>query len=361
MADYTALLAEALGRSGVEVHVWSPAARHGGEARPAAPGVMVHRWPGGFGPAELRGLGAALDAFAPPRRVLVEYTPYAWGRRGMNLGFGRWLRRRSRAGDQVRCLIHEPFYPWRLRDRPTRWVLAAAQRRMLRDVLAASATVDVTIPAWEACARRYDPLGPRAMGCLPVPSTIPVVDDPAAVAALRSRIAPRGEAILGCFSTYGPLLGPVLRAVWPALLRDRPDRVGLWIGRGAAGFAAPLELGQGGVVAVEGVSARDVSLHLQACDLMVLPYPDGISGRRTTAMAALAHGRAIVSNLGPLSEAFWRDCDAVAIVSAIEAIPGRAEDLLRDRTLLAGLGDRARGLHDARFDVGHTVAALVAD
>jgi glycosyltransferase involved in cell wall biosynthesis len=43
------------------------------------------------------------------------------------------------------------------------------------------------------------------------------------------------------------------------------------------------------------LSEEDVSTHLAASDLMVLPYRDGVSLRRGTLMAALAHGRPVLS------------------------------------------------------------------
>jgi glycosyltransferase involved in cell wall biosynthesis len=38
-----------------------------------------------------------------------------------------------------------------------------------------------------------------------------------------------------------------------------------------------------------------VSTYLQAADLMVMPYKDGVSLRRGTLMAALAHGRPVIT------------------------------------------------------------------
>ena len=43
------------------------------------------------------------------------------------------------------------------------------------------------------------------------------------------------------------------------------------------------------------VADTDVSHYLHACDLMVMPYRDGVSLRRGTLMAVLAHGRPLVS------------------------------------------------------------------
>ena len=61
-----------------------------GHAPDAVEGITVHRDGGRWSPADLRRLGAALDAFPSPRRLVVQYTPNAWGYRGLNLGFCRW-------------------------------------------------------------------------------------------------------------------------------------------------------------------------------------------------------------------------------------------------------------------------------
>ena len=102
VSDYTAGLAEGLAKDGAEVHVWVPPAS--GTA-PAVEGVVVHHEAGRWSPADLERLGLALDAFPAPRRLLVQYTPNAWGYRGMNLGFCRWLVGRHAKGDDVRPMF----------------------------------------------------------------------------------------------------------------------------------------------------------------------------------------------------------------------------------------------------------------
>jgi glycosyltransferase involved in cell wall biosynthesis len=47
------------------------------------------------------------------------------------------------------------------------------------------------------------------------------------------------------------------------------------------------------------VDAADVSAYLQAADVVVLPYRDGVSLRRGTLMAALSHSCAVVSTAPP--------------------------------------------------------------
>src|SRR5512135_1070561 len=46
--------------------------------------------------------------------------------------------------------------------------------------------------------------------------------------------------------------------------------------------------------------APAIAEYLRACDLVLQPYPDGASGRRTTLMTALANGVPVVTTLGVL-------------------------------------------------------------
>ena len=47
------------------------------------------------------------------------------------------------------------------------------------------------------------------------------------------------------------------------------------------------------------LSTADLSAHIAACDLFVQPYPDGITSRRTSAMACLSRGQAGRDNHRP--------------------------------------------------------------
>jgi glycosyltransferase involved in cell wall biosynthesis len=233
---------------------------------------------------------------------------------------------------------------------------------MLRSVLAASAAVDVAIPAWGPCLRPYDPDRTRAYRWSPVPSNIPVIVDPTEVARARRRVAPDGEAVIGAFSTFGPLLAAGHRLVWPAALGRRSDRVGLLIGRGASAFVADLEARhpglRGRLIAADDRLPEEVSILLQACDVLALPFPDGLSTRRTTLMAGLAHGRAIASNRGFLSEPFWAESGAVALADAAAGVGEAVDRLLSDPEAASARGRAAKLLYEGRFAIEHTVAAL---
>lgn len=364
VSDYTAQLAAALAGAGAEVHVWTTPVS--GVEVPSPPGVTVHRAAGRWSPSDLARLDAALDAFPGPRRLLAQHVPPLWGYRGLNLAFGRWLRKRRAVGDDVRVMFHEVRYHTRLLDKPTRWLLAAVHWRLVFDMLAASTQVYVSTPSWEPTIRRNGAPGRRVrIIWLPVPSNIPVIDDAAGVAALRARLAPEGETIVGTFGTFSGAVAALLSRSLPYLLLGHPDRRALLLGRGGERFADRLTAAHpslaGRLDAPGALSAPDVSRYLQTCDVVIQPYPDGVTSRRTSTMAALAHGRPVVTNAGALAEPFWANRGAVALAPGPEpgAFVQAAETLLADPAARARLGADARRLYEREFAIERTVATLL--
>ncbi|MDR3638945.1 MAG: glycosyltransferase family 4 protein [Isosphaeraceae bacterium] len=361
VSDYTAQLAAALAAGGAEVHVWTT-----GEDVIAGPGVAVHRSAGRWSTLDLARLSTALDAFPSPRRLLAQHVPPLWGYRGLNLGFGRWLLQRRVQGDDVRVMFHEVRYHTRLFDKPTRWLLAAVQWRLVRDMLAASTQVYVSTPSWEPLLRRHGAPGRRApVTWLPVPSNIPVIADPTGVAALRRRFAPEGEVVVGTFGTFSGAVAALLAQSLPCLLLEHPSRRALLLGRGGDRFAEqtiaahPSLAGQ--LDAPGPLPAADVSRYLQACDVIVQPYPDGVTSRRTSTMAALAHGRAVVTNAGALAEPFWADSRAVALAPSPDSagLVRAAEALLADPAARSRLGAEGRQFYERSFAIERTVETLL--
>jgi glycosyltransferase involved in cell wall biosynthesis len=103
-----------------------------------------------------------------------------------------------------------------------------------------------------------------------------------------------------------------------------------------------------------------VSMHVAACDLMLQPYPDGVSSRRTSAMVALSHGVPMVTTTGWLTESLWEESGAAELVCADqpERLAGAAAQLLESPSRRATLGSRALSLYLLRFDMPHSIRVL---
>jgi glycosyltransferase involved in cell wall biosynthesis len=376
VADYTSLVANGLAARGCKVDVWTvPAVVLGDQPltlddRPSAIGhpssVEVHRAADRWSRAGLARLG---EAIGPPggQLLLVQYTPNAWGYKGLNLGFCRWLRSRGQAGDDVRVMFHELFYYTHLRDRPSRWLLPLVHRRMLRSALQGAARADYATAEWGQLLAKFPEVRKRRMtlSWLPVPSNIPVIDDVEGVAALRRRVAPDGQVIVGHFGTFSEDQRGRLGAVLPRLVLARPDRIGLLIGRNGATFAAEVSAAHpalaGRLVITGGLEASAVSRYLQVCDLLVQPYPGGICARRTSAMAGLVHGLVVVSSNGSFTEPIFEQsgCAALAPSDAPELLCRLAEDLLADPAARATIATNARATYEQHFALERTVEALL--
>jgi len=93
-------------------------------------------------------------------------------------------------------------------------------------------------------------------------------------------------------------------------------------------------------------SGDEVSRILSAADLFVVPYDDGISIRRGSLMAGLAHGCPVVSTVSSLPSAYLRDGDNIALVPPKDAaaLASRIVSLLAQPEEAACLGKAALAL-----------------
>ena len=100
-------------------------------------------------------------------------------------------------------------------------------------------------------------------------------------------------------------------------------------------------------------SSEEVSANLMAGDICLLPYRDGASFRRGSFMAALAHGRPIVSTVPRVEIVELADEENIALAPPddVEALAARVEALVADPQLRDRLGRGARTLsHTFEWD-----------
>jgi glycosyltransferase involved in cell wall biosynthesis len=93
-------------------------------------------------------------------------------------------------------------------------------------------------------------------------------------------------------------------------------------------------------------SAEEVSANLLAADVIVMPYRDGASFRRTTFIAALSHGRPVVTTHPAVPLAELRDGENALLVPArdVAALVDAIARLAQDEQLQARLSAGAEAL-----------------
>ena len=358
VADYTRLVARGLHESGEVVHVWAPAS---GRGEPCDR-VMVHPDLGCFTPADLDRVGRLLDEFPGRQRLLVQWVPHAYGYRSMNLEFCRWLWRRAASGDRVELMVHEPYLAfWEGSWRQA--AVAGVHRVMTMMLLRAASCVWISIPAWESMWRTYALGRSIPFVWLPIPSSLPEPDAEAirSVRALAGGTAP----IVGHLGTYGSLVTDLLDGALPLVLQSPSLPFVLLIGDGSEQYRRQLisrmPSFSARVVATGATSARSLAAYVAGCDLLVQPYPDGISSRRTTAMAALKYGIPVVTTRGHLTEPLWEESNAVRLSKAGDhaAFATSVDALLSSPDTRRRLGEMGRALYGRRFDLSYTVERLM--
>lgn len=298
------------------------------------------------------GLASARRSAARPGWFLLQYNPFSFGRWGVAPGLVRdavLLRRRT--GATFALLVHEP---WAQVSDWSSALMSAYQRVQLGALLLAA---DVVIATTE---RRARVLHKDAVH-VPVGSNITPVHSTARAA--RARLGLADELVVALFGTGHPSRALSEAQVAIDALADLGGAGSLRVlnlGRGAP----PLRVRSGVEVDSPGqLDAEELSWCLSASDILLLPFTDGVSTRRTTLMAGLAHSVPIVGSRGAnTDDLLIRHPDALVLTPAGDrtAFARAVTDLTADRSRLRATGEAGRRLYHDHFDwpvVARRVAA----
>jgi glycosyltransferase involved in cell wall biosynthesis len=342
VGDFTRALGAALAARGAEVHVLtSRAARAGPELLTVHP--LAGRW-GWLALARVRALAARLRLDL----LNLEYQAAAFGL-GLPVHFLPRL-----AG--IPCVV--TFHDLRI---PYLFPKAGRLRPAAVTALARSAAgVIVTDSADEAeLARRG---GIRRLARIPIGSNITPAPPPGYDRAKWREgmgVLPN-ELLLGYFGFLNASKGGDTLISALSVLADRKARVRLALIGGQAGASDPTDAAFGAqvermiarydlaerVIRTGFASPADVSAHLLACDAVVLPYRDGVSFRRGSLLAALAHACPVITTQPAMPLPELRDGENIRLVppESAPALVLAVTELLDAPELRARLGQGAQAL-----------------
>ena len=366
VSDYTAQVAEGLVGRGAMVHVWCAATTTKIEQ---LNGVVIHWVEGHYDTNFRRSMSAHLDNQQGPYRILVQYAPHGFGLRAMNVPFCWWLLQRKRKhGGDIRIMFHEVAYPfvwWPIRHIPLGWVT----RLMAGMLVRAASRVYISIPGWSDILRPVSPSNQK-FEWLPVPSGIEKPKSEARAIEIRrkclSETAGKAQHLVGHFGLYSQWVTMLLRPIIIDLMQNDDSISVLLIGRGSDHFGQQLvqefpEL-QSKIHFTGQLESADVANHILACDVMMQPFPDGISTRRSSVMASMAMGVPVVSTRGFLTESIWSECGLIPLSdpSDVKTFVQNVRGLLDDPELRAVRSEQLKAFYEQRFSIEKLLDALEA-
>lgn len=301
-----------------------------------------------------------LNEDVPPNAVLLwQYVPHMYGRGGVNTVLAKiWSAFHKEGRDQI-ILAHEVMAPWG--RRPNHWYYAWQHRRQWKAAVREANLIGLSTERWlEDWAPKNRLLKEKGF-VLPSPTSI----DPVPVSADHKQKwrAERGlepnTKVLAWFGSVSASkqLDWVLDA-WEAANRANIHTSFCVIG-GTPSLPIPGQL-RSRYRALGHMPSEEVSLALSAADLMALPFVDGVSERRTTLMAALAHGLPVVATTGSSTGSTLQAANFLALSPANAETPfvQNVVNLLYDdeeRAALAAAGSQA---YDERYSWPVTIGNL---
>lgn len=341
IGDHTARLASAL-RSTCDVRILTAQ-----EDADAIRGVCIER---AFSRATRRGVRTLPAAVAArqPDWVMLQFEQFSYGRWGLNplLPLAMRSARRRSPGTRLALVAHEDFVPvssWKFA------IMTTWQRAQFWSLGRLADLVLCSVPAW---AERYQRWFPRAeVRHLPVGSNV----RPAGGTRREARLAlgvPADAFVLGLFGTvHAQRSMAAVRAAAEALRQRGVPVAVVYAGPQSAAVRAGLH----GVRLIdEGrVSEADASYCFSAMDIYLAPFFEGVTARRGSFVAALAHGVPSVTTSGPLTDEVLRRAHSQAFLLAeagnTDAFVRQTLRLHADDALRRRLGRGATELYARHF------------
>ncbi len=357
VGDYTSFLGDALARMGNEVQVLTAVGELDQVLYPLHPNVSIHRVVEHWGLGAVSRVLRAVREFEPDA-LLIQHTPHSFDRRGITLAINLLpVVLRAMGHFRVVTNFHELYIP--LEPSLKRGLGSLWQRAVVLLMSYGSHGVSVTATEWQ---RRLGRLGLRKpVHVIPVGSNIPAAQ---ITGEERMRIR---EQILGTstgflISGFGALHDRDVNLALDGLRQLKRERAAklVWIGSGSLHepYRASIEtrmrtigLRQNDILWTGTIPHPEVSKLLSASDLLILPFTDGISTRRTSAVTGFQHGIPLLTTRGwQLDSCFVHGENVYVVpVGQQEEFANALLNLAHSPQLRARLRTGARVLYESHF------------
>lgn len=310
-------------------------------------------------PAELC---RAIDLCPAPTTLVWQYVPQMYGRGGVCPAIPQVVTRCQEQGRQQILLAHEICSPWSWW--PHRAYYAWAHRRQWRTLAQSVDRVGFSTEAWLLHWRQTWPWLRDKSVLTPSPSNIAVQACPPDHAS-RWRQAldiPSETLVIAFFGTLGVYKQwDWVEASWRQVCASGQAAALVAIGGKPILRESPPP---GGCFRALGyLDEPAVSHALQAADILALPFADGVSERRTTFMAGLSHGCAILTTTAHSTGPSLRTSTsfAAAPVEQPRRFAQALLELAQHPTRRTELGMEAKELYRREYDWPVVIQRLKQD
>lgn len=294
-----------------------------------------------------------------PDILLLQWVPYLYSRWGINLMLPIAFWMFGVLGIRTQVVLHELWIDAHSnKHKLIRWI----QQKSIQFLVSRSERVLISTQAWIEVVAQLSPKAQAKLSHWPMSSTIPRAQNRSEI-RIRKRTElgiSRENLVLAVFSPSGS--GKSLTEMAQALSKIlEGERVTLLvIGRlneeAHRAFAGLANKTNCKILGYQ--SAVEVTALLAASDIMISYFADGLSTRRSSALAALCSGLVLVSNRGRLTDEIWHS-SPVQWVDAKD-LPRFVQAFENDLKRLAQLQIQSMKFFDQNLSLAVLVKQLVA-
>jgi len=275
-----------------------------------------------------------------PDLVILQWVPFLYHRFGVNFWIPLCFFALRCRGYRLQIMVHEMWVPY---TRAQYFVTGPLQRLSLLLLIVICHKTSVSIEAWTKQLRKLVPWKKAKIHWVPVGSTVPV----AAQATRRD-----GSGILlVSINPMGSGKGPeLLQKVWERI-RQEPNLRLLVIGltQDDAKKFFPALAEDKNCIFTGFLGHQELSAYLQGAAMLLAPFVDGVTGRRTSIMAGLEHGVPAITTRGFLMDEVFEKSPLVICRYDVDEFSAAVLELLRDPVRRQAMASASKAFYDQHF------------